>query len=52
MRFWIFILALTFGTYETAYFGWNLLPGSPAELICDGITLVLVSLAYRCKNET
>ena len=45
MNLKIWLLALFFGTAETAYFGWNMLPQSPAEMICDGITVLLVALA-------
>lgn len=47
----IYFLALCFGLYETSYFGWNWTPGSPSELICDGITLVLFALAIRRSPE-
>lgn len=40
-RFAIFACALAFGLGETHHFGWNAVPMSDAELICDGITLVL-----------
>ena len=42
-----FILANIFGLAETAHFGWNFLPGSDAEMICDGITCVLFVLSFR-----
>jgi hypothetical protein len=50
MRFFLFVLATAFGLYETAYFGWNVLPGSPQELICDGITLVLTAIALATPS--
>lgn len=31
---------------ETAHFGWNLMPASDAELICDGIFLVIMAMAW------
>jgi hypothetical protein len=46
MDFRVFVLASAFGLIETAYFGWNMTPQSEAELICDGITLVLFALAF------
>ena len=45
MNWRIFLLGAFFGLIETAYFGWNLTPQSSAEVICDGITAVIVSLA-------
>jgi hypothetical protein len=32
---------------ETAHFGWNLAPQSDAELICDGIVLLITSLGVK-----
>lgn len=46
-RFWDIALALIYGTWETAYFGWNLTPQSGAEMACDGIALLLIILACR-----
>ena len=42
----IFILALLFGLTETAYFGWNLTPQSDAEVVCDGITFLIGTMAF------
>ena len=43
----IFFLAVIFALAENSYFGWNWKPGSEAELICDGIVLLLCALAIR-----
>lgn len=32
---------------ETAHYGWNALPQSDAELICDGIAFLIFALAWR-----
>lgn len=37
---YIFIAAWAFGIVETGYFGWNLLPKSVAEAICDAISSI------------
>lgn len=38
---------------ETHHFGWNALPASDAEVIADGIGLVLTALAVLAwKGET
>lgn len=41
------IAAAFFAVWENAYFGWHAFPQSDAELIADGISLLLISLAYR-----
>jgi len=41
----ISILALFFAFWQNAYFGHNSFPRSDAELIADGIVLLLVALA-------
>lgn len=51
MNLRIFVMAALFGIAETVYFGNNLLPASNAELICDGITLVLFALSIRSKSR-
>lgn len=40
----IMLLGLFFAWSETAYFGWNLMPRSAAETICDGIALLIMAL--------
>ena len=49
----ILFLALTFGLMQTAHFGWNVTPTSDAEVICDGITLLIGALAFlkQAKGE-
>lgn len=49
----IFILAVLFGIAETAYFGWNVRPMSDAELICDGITTLILAMAFcgKCARK-
>ena len=41
----ILLFALAFGLVKTAYFGWNFFPASDAEIICDGITIIIGALA-------
>ena len=48
----IWFIAGFFGLVETAYFGWNLTPQSEAELICDGITFVILALGLRPRSNT
>jgi len=38
---------IAFWLMETAYFGWNATPKSDAELICDGISLLIWALAWQ-----
>ena len=42
----IFFIAVFFGLVETAFFGWNFFPQSAAEVVCDGITMILFAMAY------
>ena len=47
------VLALIFGVVSNAWFGWNWTPKSDAEVICDGIVLLLVAVAYAAgKTQT
>lgn len=39
------LVVVEFFIKQNKYFGWNLEPQSDAELMADGITLVLISLA-------
>lgn len=50
MNFNLVLLSLMFGVTETAYFGWNLTPQSDAEMICDGISLLIFALAFVGKR--
>ncbi len=43
----VLFVGLFFWYEETKYFGWNALPGSPAEVICDGIALLILALAIK-----
>ena len=47
------IIAIWWWLTETAYFGWNATPQSSAELIADGVALLmlLVSLLIRAVEE-
>lgn len=40
----ILLLGVIYATTTTAFFGSNYLPGSPAECITDGITLLISSI--------
>lgn len=42
----IWACAVMFWLIETGHFGWHALPASDAEVICDGIVFVLLSIAY------
>lgn len=48
---WLFSIVFSFS--ETAYFGYNFLPQSRAEVICDGIGILtfLVSAYYIAKTS-
>ncbi|MEG9561057.1 hypothetical protein [Pseudomonas aeruginosa] len=51
MNFWIWFLAVYFWFMENRYFGWNAHPQSEAELICDGIVILLVALAFLKRGK-
>lgn len=44
---WIVLGALTYNFTETAYFGWNWKAHSDAEIICDGISMLIMALAFK-----
>lgn len=48
----ILTMAFLFGLVETAYFGWNMFPKSEAEVICDGIALLIAALALVARPST
>lgn len=43
----VFVMGVWFWYMETKYFGWNTTPGSDAELICDGISLLIQASAIK-----
>lgn len=47
MNWTILLLSIWFWVMENNYFGWNALPQSEAELLCDGIVLLIAALAFR-----
>jgi len=44
--------AFAFGLIETAYFGWNVLPQSGAEVVCDGITALLSAMSVIWRRQS
>lgn len=42
----IFVLGQLFWLLETAHFGWDAFPVSDAELICDGIAVLITAMAF------
>ncbi|WP_025917527.1 hypothetical protein [Herminiimonas sp. CN] len=47
---WTIVIAIWFWIAETAYFGWNSWPQSDAEMICDGIAMLMLVIALSAKN--
>lgn len=43
----IFLIAIFFSLIINDYFGWNMFPHSDAELICDGIVMILAALSLK-----
>ncbi len=46
----VFVFAI-YAVVKDAYFGWNLTPKTDAELICDGIGVLVFALALLHKPE-
>lgn len=42
----VFFAGQFFWLIETAHFGWNFLPSSDAELVCDGIVVLITALSF------
>jgi hypothetical protein len=42
----VFFAGQFFWLLETAHFGWNFLPSSDAEIICDGIAVLITALSF------
>jgi hypothetical protein len=47
MNLYIAWIAFVFFICENKYFGWNAFPQSDAELIADGIVLILFSMSLK-----
>lgn len=45
-RVWRILVGVSFFVEQNNYFGWNWKPKSDAELIADGITVLLFTLAW------
>lgn len=45
----VFIMGNVFGLIETAYFGWNVTPGSPEEVLADGIAILICAMSIERK---
>ncbi|MDA3854229.1 MAG: hypothetical protein PF444_08320 [Bacteroidales bacterium] len=51
MNYSIFFIAIAFSLVETDYFGWNFMPRSDAEIICDGIVMIMLAMAFLVRNN-
>ena len=47
----VFLIALFYAFFETAYFGWNAIPQSPEEVICDGIAFAILAMGFMTKAQ-
>lgn len=45
------VIALWWWFVETHHYGWNWVAESDAEMICDGIALLLLTLALRPAEQ-
>lgn len=43
------LFAISFYILENRYFGWNKLPQSQAEVIADGIVVILLAISLRTR---
>jgi hypothetical protein len=50
LNLWLWLLALIFWWEQNQYFGWNWQPKSDAELIADGLTVLLFALSILGKR--
>lgn len=51
MRVLLFFALIGWHLLTTQYFGWNLLPQSEAELICDGMFIIGLILLFPPKVD-
>jgi hypothetical protein len=47
VNWWAFFIGQCFWLLETSYFGWNALPKSDAELVCDGLVCLITALSIK-----
>lgn len=47
--FWIYVVALIFAYWQNRYFGHNPFPASDAELIADGLVLIMVTIGLAAS---
>jgi len=48
---YILFIAVMFGISKNQYYGWNFNPQSDAEMICNGIIMLIVALALVGYNK-
>ena len=51
MSGWRFFIAAVFWVMQNGYFGWHWSAQSDAELITDGIVMLLLALAVRPPHQ-
>lgn len=47
----VFWIAQAWWLAETWHFGWNFLPVSDAEIVCDGIFALITALAFALPDR-
>jgi hypothetical protein len=50
-RYALLICTLAFFIEQNSYFGWHRFPTSDAELIADGICLLMIGLGFRSLQK-
>lgn len=51
MKNWyvVLFLAIVFGVSQKAFFGLNFPPQAPLDVMCDGVTLALLAMAFMTR---
>lgn len=51
MTWWRFFVAVVFWVQANRYFGWHWTPQSDAELLADGIFMLLLALSVPSQGD-
>jgi hypothetical protein len=46
----VILMGQLFWLAETAYFGWNFAPKSDAEIVCDGLAILILALGINRRT--
>lgn len=51
VNWWRLLLTIVFYVHQNSYFGWHRAPQSEAELIADGLVLLLAALSVQRRER-